>query len=807
MTLVVNSNIASLNAQRQLTSAGAELDQASERLASGRRINTAADDAAGLAISNRQTAQIRGLDQAVRNANDGISLIQTAEGALDESTNILQRVRELAVQSASGTFGPNDRTSLDAEVQQLIDELDRISETTSFNGQLILDGSLGEVDLQVGANAGQTISFSIESVSTSSLGLSSSSSDISGSTITTGANGDVAEGAIEINGQGLSAITNLANGGANDTTIDDVLDDINNNIAGVSASAFNVFESSQIGTGVLQSGESFDIVLAPSDGGSNVTFTVGGNGIATNSLEELETLINDTTGGAVTASINEDNGRLVLSNTTGGEITVNNFAGGAANTDVGFVATANQTGSFALTADDGGDITITQGANGTTADLAVLGFREVSEQGQVVGGTVTTTNAATGLTTGDLTINGTVIGATANVGANSSLAEIEAAINAETDTTGVTASVVADQSFSADVSQTLVEIQGTAGPDFANIAAGEDILINGVTVAFSGNETTAAELATTINAQSGNTGVAAFVGDDGFLSLASEGPIVLADGNTGAIADLGTGIAAGTTTTTAASAVGANGSITINGTDITGIDLSSLDAAVQDINNAGAGVTASIDDNGELRLEANQAINIELGETNGFATALALGLAPDTSIAATPGFQAASADGIAVFDTGSDTFRNRLTIDARIELDSANDQSISVDVTTAGATATGLLDQNTDASSAVTGSAISSISVATQQGASDAITAVDTALEQVNAIRSELGAVNNRLDFTVSNLTNVSENTSAARSRIVDADFASESANLSRAQVLQQASQSILAQANARPQQVLSLLQ
>jgi flagellin len=131
---------------------------------------------------------------------------------------------------------------------------------------------------------------------------------------------------------------------------------------------------------------------------------------------------------------------------------------------------------------------------------------------------------------------------------------------------------------------------------------------------------------------------------------------------------------------------------------------------------------------------------------------------------------------------------------------------MSVEVTGNGATATGLKDLNTDLSSTVTGSALSSISVATSAGAQNAIESIDTALETINSTRSDLGAINNRLDFTVSNLSNVSENASAARSRIMDADFASETAALSRSQVLQQASQAMLAQANARPQQVLSLL-
>jgi len=150
MPLVINTNVAALNSQRQLVKSGNDQSEAMERLSSGKRINTAADDAAGLAIANRQTSQIRGLNQAIRNANDGVSLIQTAEGALDETTNILQRMRELAIQSANGIYSDADRATLDAEVQQLKAELDRISETTSFNGQKVLDGTLGEVELQIG---------------------------------------------------------------------------------------------------------------------------------------------------------------------------------------------------------------------------------------------------------------------------------------------------------------------------------------------------------------------------------------------------------------------------------------------------------------------------------------------------------------------------------------------------------------------------------------------------------------------------------------------------------------------------------
>jgi flagellin len=172
MALTINTNVASLNAQRNLGTSQSHLNKSMQRLSSGLRINSAKDDAAGLAISDRMTAQIRGLNQAARNANDGISLAQTAEGALQEGTNILQRIRELAVQSANDTNSSSDRSSLNDEVTQLKAELDRIAETTAFNGKAVIDGTMTDATFQVGANAGsnQTISFSIASARAADLG-------------------------------------------------------------------------------------------------------------------------------------------------------------------------------------------------------------------------------------------------------------------------------------------------------------------------------------------------------------------------------------------------------------------------------------------------------------------------------------------------------------------------------------------------------------------------------------------------------------------------------------------------------------
>ena len=182
MALSINTNVASLNAQRNLQKSQETLNTSLQRLSTGLRINSAKDDAAGLAISTRFTTQINGLNQAVRNANDGISLAQTGEAALDEITNNLQRIRELSVQSANATNSNSDRGALDAEVQQRLAEIDRISSQTSFNGRKILDGSFGNAVFQVGSNVGETISLDLTaSTRLNSLGAtaSTSSADLS----------------------------------------------------------------------------------------------------------------------------------------------------------------------------------------------------------------------------------------------------------------------------------------------------------------------------------------------------------------------------------------------------------------------------------------------------------------------------------------------------------------------------------------------------------------------------------------------------------------------------------------------------
>lgn len=174
--MVVNTNQGSLSAQRSLAASGMELKQAMERLSSGKKINSAADDAAGFAIAERMTAQIRGLNMATKNANDGLSMLATVENATNDVTDMLQRIRELAVQAANDTNSLEDRTFLQTEVNSLLEEINRVATQTIYNNKVVLDGNLSG-DFQVGTEKGQTISFAITSIDTDELGLTDKTAD------------------------------------------------------------------------------------------------------------------------------------------------------------------------------------------------------------------------------------------------------------------------------------------------------------------------------------------------------------------------------------------------------------------------------------------------------------------------------------------------------------------------------------------------------------------------------------------------------------------------------------------------------
>jgi len=601
MAMVINSNIQSLNAQRHLSNSLQEQNTATERLASGLRINSAKDDAAGLAIANRMTSQVNGLNQAVRNANDGAALIQTAEGGLEETTNILQRMRELSIQSANGTYDTGNRDTLNAEVEQLKLEIDRIGETTSFNGLNILSGDQGEVKLQVGENANQTIAFEIDEISTKELG-SGGGADIIGEIGTT--NGPLltqleaigsseATAATKINGISIDVSTN-----ATHDTLEKALASVNDQLQGsVIANSLVEVKSTSQGDGILNGTENLLIDVEANDG------TISSINIQnTTSLQNLVDTINEKSDGSFTAEINAD-GRFMISGEGIASIELTHSGGGVAQTDLDETVGTGITTGTALNA----RLTLTEGTSteGITIDFGTgnqeifsnaIGIDQRLIAGEIVGGTGAT--GGTDLAQGDVVING-----------------VE-----------------------------LDKYDSTVNYDQSSNGAGE-----------------ISDVAAWINSHSDETGV----------------------------------IASGDSSTT-----------------------------------------------------------------------------------------------------------------SQISLRSVSGDEISLDYRDSNlAAAKGVLDLQEVNNTTSSGKNVANIDISTAAGAQKAIEILDDAIAQISETRGDLGAISNRLDYTTRNLTNISENAASARSQIMDADFAAESANLSRAQVLQQAGNAMLAQANARPQQVLSLLQ
>jgi len=310
MALTVNTNVSSLNAQRNLTKSSDGLATSMERLASGMRINSAKDDAAGLQISNRLTSQINGLAVAQRNANDGISMAQTAEGALGESTNILQRMRELALQSANGSNSAEDRESLQKEVAALQTELTRIADTTSFGGQNLLDGTYGTKAFQVGANANETIDLKLNAFGADKIGSDKydTTGSVTGGIVTGTTNGiaAVAAGAgFKISSNGGNATAPITY--ANNATSKDIATAINtassDNSVGVKAEVRNEVTLSS---------------FSANSSGEDITLTINGQAVNVNSfnakdLTELASAINSNSSLGVTAELDlDDPSKLTL---------------------------------------------------------------------------------------------------------------------------------------------------------------------------------------------------------------------------------------------------------------------------------------------------------------------------------------------------------------------------------------------------------------------------------------------------------------------------------------------------------------
>lgn len=325
MASVINTNVPSLTAQRNLSKSQSSLNTSLQRLSSGLRINSAKDDAAGLAISERFTSQIKGLDQAKRNANDGVSLAQTGEGALSQMSDLLQRVRELAVQSANATNSLTDRQAINSEVTQLVSELDRFSQTTEFNGQKLLDGSFGSATYQVGANANQTITATTANFRTSQYGsYQLGNATTNASTMSTGgttqsgiisalatasASGTVVTGStagsLVLNG----AITSATVAVDGNDSAKDVATKINAAGTGIKADAKN--ESIL----TLANGYSYSLAVT-GNGSATISFTVSNN-----DLNAAVAAFNDKSGQTgITAKLVNNNANIQLTSADGSDV-------------------------------------------------------------------------------------------------------------------------------------------------------------------------------------------------------------------------------------------------------------------------------------------------------------------------------------------------------------------------------------------------------------------------------------------------------------------------------------------------------
>jgi flagellin len=312
--LVINTNVAALTAQRSLGKTQDNLQLAIQRLSTGFRINSAADDAAGLAITDRMTAQIRGLNQAVRNANDGVSTLQTADSSLQQVTDLLQRIRELSVQSANDTNSSSDRQSLQAEVGSIIAELDRLANTVAFNDKKLLDGTFANAQFQVGANANQVISFSIGNAQTANQGAKLTQGKSVSSTIFTA----LSSAGITVNGVVISGLSSL-------TTIEQVITAINNRAADTGATALKNSQTIVTDTGftAINAGSSQTLTL----NGVNITLTTGNAGSASD----------------FAATVNQYSNQTGVVATTGTAATIVTFTR-ASGGDISFYETSGTTG-------------------------------------------------------------------------------------------------------------------------------------------------------------------------------------------------------------------------------------------------------------------------------------------------------------------------------------------------------------------------------------------------------------------------------------------------------------------------------
>uniref|UniRef100_UPI00387FA26F flagellin N-terminal helical domain-containing protein n=1 Tax=Photobacterium leiognathi TaxID=553611 RepID=UPI00387FA26F len=649
MAITINTNVTAMTAQRNLNSASSSVADSMQKLSSGLRINSAKDDAAGLQISNRLTNQTNGLNVAMRNANDGVSMAQTAEGAMQESTTIMERMRELALQSANGSNSDKDREAMQKEMGQLQAEMNRIADTTSFGGQNLLDGSFGSKSFQIGANSNETQSLGLMDVSAHAIGRDYKNLDTGPTAVEVKGGTSTGDGAFSLNLNGTShdvAITK-------DMTADDLKNKLNN-IDGVSNIGVDETER-EITAATAGTTSVTGLAASTTTPATATTAAVTGLDIDTDATITFE-IDNSANGdGSDMKTITLDNTIITGSQTQAQLNTaLQTAATNAGLTNVSLAATG--TDGFSLTRADGKDVTINHQKD-----------------------------------------DGTGTGATANIAVDGGTATAVGTTQATATATGGTEAV--GESIDFNIGGQSITLNGA---DFASQQALQD------------------KLDTVFNAADSNITVTATAG--GAFDITSN------DGSEVKVSAELKGNDAGTTAT-------------IETADGTGTVALAGDGTTEGKTNTHGGVEAVTEKAFTIDFSAMK-LNTDVEEVS---------------------FSTTDFDG------------NTATEDMTI-------------------------------GSATTTESVASLDLSTAEGAQNAIDVLDAAMEQIDEKRAEIGAFQNRMNHTMSNLANINENVNASNSRIKDVDFASETINMTKGQILQQAGTSILAQAKQIPQAALSLL-
>ena len=792
MSLRINYNLASSAAQRGLGTSQDLYSRMASRLSTGLRINQAADDSAGMAVSEKLKNQVRGLNQAQRNAQDSVSMLQTAEGALTETHGILARIRELAVQSANDTLTVSDRANLQAEADQLVAEVDRIASSTQFNGITLLNknssvslhnSGLG-LTFQIGANSGNTLGVTLSAVRSQDLG------DVQ----TLNAAHAVTGGAKTIDVGSATAV----NYNATVDTAFDVRDAINAAGGDITASVKN-------GKLRLESSAAVSAVFA-NDGGDlqSTLFATNAtvNTVASStSLEDLGVSASGTmtitaTSGTITGATTLTNlginsgdtlvlglskaagtggaaGTMTLADlgvTAGGTLTIAFADAGVSPTETRSIAVTYQTSDTLSALASRIDIAVTEAAALTASGSTGTDTLAVTVGGSAGSGAITLTGNTTAYSGGTLTINaGTILTdlADSNSGSGSLISKLNLTTitGATTGTTSASSATVNTAAFTESVTYTV-----GSEADLTAFAAGLQTAIQGAgaigtSTAFDVTSATAVingsnQLAIDVSPSSNGVTIATITGS-----------------GTNALRTLfGLGAAPASATATSAMNVAAQtetATVSYTTSDTLSTIATKIATAVTGIGQVGTSLIAG---------NAGTAASFNAGTSMIDIT----GVDTDTTLTFSSG---ALRTALNLAAPGTATASGTTSSSAAIVQNAYRLSSIAL---------TGV--------TSISSSSSGSIDISTQTAASAAISTLDSAINQVSTARANIGAIENRLDSTSRSLAVASENTAAANSRIADADIAQSMSEMVRAQILQQAGISVLAQANQAPSLVLQLL-